>query len=266
MAKKPSVTTVSSGFASNTQLNSNFTALRDAFDNTLSLDGSTPNAMQADLDLNGNALLNVGTIDADNLTLNGQTVVDLASIPEWRSNWATATSYIKNDLVKTNGNVYICLVSHTSSSFAADLSALKWELFVVKGTDGAGSGDLVSTNNLSDVSNAATARQNLGITTLSTGSAILPSGTTAQRDGTPLAGYFRFNTTLGVFEGYNGSAWSGVGGATGAGGNQVFYENDQTVTANYTITNGKNAMSAGPITINSGVTVTVGSGEVWTII
>ena len=46
----------------------------------------------------------------------------------------------------------------------------------------------------------------------------------------------------------------------------IFWENDQAVSSDYTITNGKNAMSAGPITINSGVTVTVGSGEAWTIV
>ena len=56
------------------------------------------------------------------------------------------------------------------------------------------------------------------------------------------------------------------GGATGGGSDEVFYENGQTVTTNYTITNGKNAMAAGPITINSGVTVTVGSGETLTIV
>ena len=49
MAKKPTLTTITSGYASNTQLNNNFSELRNAFDNTLSLDGSTPNAMQADL-------------------------------------------------------------------------------------------------------------------------------------------------------------------------------------------------------------------------
>ena len=58
-----------------------------------------------------------------------------------------------------------------------------------------------------------------------------------------------------------------VGGvATGGGSDQIFYENGQTVTTNYTITNGKNAMSAGPITINTGVTVTVGTGETWTVV
>lgn len=163
MAKKPTVTTVSSGYASNTQLNNNFTAVRDAFDNTLSLDGSTPNAMQADLDLNGNALLNVGNIDADNLTLNGQTVTELSSVPEWRSAWLTGTSYAKNDLVSEAGSAYICLVAHTSGTFSTDLTALKWELFAQKGAAGTGTGDMVGSNNLSDVTNVATARSNLGV-------------------------------------------------------------------------------------------------------
>ena len=46
----------------------------------------------------------------------------------------------------------------------------------------------------------------------------------------------------------------------------AFYENNTTVSADYTITNGRNAMAAGPITISSGVTVTVGSGETLTIV
>ena len=55
-------------------------------------------------------------------------------------------------------------------------------------------------------------------------------------------------------------------GATGAGGDKIFWENGQTVTTNYTITGGYNAMSAGPITINNGVAVTIGTGENWTIV
>lgn len=99
-----------------------------------------------------------------------------------------------------------------------------------------------------------------------TGAVKVPTGTTAQRP-TPATGDFRFNTTLGGFEGYNGTAWGAVGGgATGGGSDSVFYENGQTVTTNYTITSGKNAMSAGPITINSGISVTVPSGSVWTVV
>ena len=55
-------------------------------------------------------------------------------------------------------------------------------------------------------------------------------------------------------------------GATGGGTDKIFYENGQTVTTNYTITNNTNAMSAGPVTINNGVAVTIGTGENWTIV
>jgi len=61
---------------------------------------------------------------------------------------------------------------------------------------------------------------------------------------------------------------SGAGGvgAVGGGSDEIFWENDQTVTTNYTITNNKNAGSFGPITVDSGVTVTIGTGETWTIV
>ena len=161
MAKRPTITTLSSGFNSTATLNANFEAIRDAFDNTVSLDGSVPNAMGADFDLNGKALLNVGNIDADNLTLNGQTVTELASVPEWRNAWLTGTSYVKNDLVREAGSAYICLVAHTSGTFSTDLVASKWELFAEKGTAGAGTGDMLGANNLSDVADAATSRANI---------------------------------------------------------------------------------------------------------
>lgn len=58
----------------------------------------------------------------------------------------------------------------------------------------------------------------------------------------------------------------GGGGAAGTGSNQVFFQNDLTVTGSYTIPTGKNAGTFGPITVNSGVTVTVPSGSVWTVV
>ena len=103
--------------------------------------------------------------------------------------------------------------------------------------------------------------------TSSTGSAIIPSGTTAQRDATPVYGYQRANSTLNGMEWWNGAAWVPMGGgATGAPGNTVFFENDQTVTASYTLTTGKNAVSAGPITIADGVSVTIPTGSTWSIV
>lgn len=100
-----------------------------------------------------------------------------------------------------------------------------------------------------------------------TGYLDLPVGTTAERPGTPNSGMIRFNTTLTQFEGYNGSAWSSVGGgATGGGADTIFFENGQTVTTNYTLTTNKNAVTAGPVTVNSGVTVTIPSGSAWVIV
>ena len=64
----------------------------------------------------------------------------------------------------------------------------------------------------------------------------------------------------------DGSNLTGVGGATGGGSDEVFYENSTTVTTSYSITSNKNAMRAGPISINNSVTVTVPSGSVWTIV
>ena len=64
--------------------------------------------------------------------------------------------------------------------------------------------------------------------------------------------------------------WADVPAGTPTGGNsganKIFWENEQTVTHDYTITDARNAGTWGPVTINSGVTVTVGDGEFWTII
>jgi hypothetical protein len=55
-------------------------------------------------------------------------------------------------------------------------------------------------------------------------------------------------------------------GAVGGGTDKIFWENDQTVTTNYTMTSNKNAVSAGPITVDTGVTVTIPTGGVWTVV
>jgi hypothetical protein len=65
--------------------------------------------------------------------------------------------------------------------------------------------------------------------------------------------------------GATGPSGSG-GGATGAGTDAVFFLNDQSVTASYSIPSTKNAMTAGPITIDAGVIVTVPSGSTWTVV
>ena len=105
------------------------------------------------------------------------------------------------------------------------------------------------------------------VTMSSTGFALIPAGTTAERPVSPANGQIRYNTTTSQFEGYQGGAWGQLGGgATGAGGDEVFVENSRVVTTNYTIPVGKSAESVGPITIISGITVTVSSGERWVVL
>jgi len=100
----------------------------------------------------------------------------------------------------------------------------------------------------------------------STGALLLPKGTTAQQP-TGVNGKIRYNSTNSKFEGYSAGAWGQLGGgATGGGGDQVFVENGVTVTTNYTLSTNKNAESVGPITINSGVTVTVPTNQRWVIL
>lgn len=71
MSKNPSISTIATGYYSRNALNTNFENLRDGFSNTLSLDGSTPNAMGADFDMNHNSILNVDRIDVQSMTLDG---------------------------------------------------------------------------------------------------------------------------------------------------------------------------------------------------
>ena len=73
MAKRPTINTLTNTASPTylTQLNQNFSNIQAQFDNTLSLDGSLPNAMNADLDLNDFDLINAGTVNADNLVVAG---------------------------------------------------------------------------------------------------------------------------------------------------------------------------------------------------
>jgi hypothetical protein len=109
----------------------------------------------------------------------------------------------------------------------------------------------------------------LGTGTGSTGTYTVSSSQTVSSSSLTSArvGYIRYNSTNSEFEGYNGSVWGQLGGgATGGGNDKVFIENSQIVTTSYTITAGKNAMSTGDITINSGVTVTVPTGSRYVIL
>lgn len=105
---------------------------------------------------------------------------------------------------------------------------------------------------------------NSGATTLNINglgaNAITKNGTTALAGGELVAGqaYWLIRDGAGNWQISSGSAASG---AVGGGSDKVFYENSPTVTTNYTLTTGKNAVMVGPLAVNTGVTLTVPTGQ-----
>ena len=161
--KLTSLISIVTGYFSNTQINSNFQTIATEFDKVVYRDGTTPNTMSADLDLNSKDLLNVAQTNTDTLYVAGTKVTATTASPSWKGPWVTATVYAIDDIVSTSGSSYICIVAHTAAAtFTADLSAVKWQVMASVGATGAGTGDLLAASNLSDVADATTARANLG--------------------------------------------------------------------------------------------------------
>ena len=96
-----------------------------------------------------------------------------------------------------------------------------------------------------------------------TGQVKLPAGTTAQRSGSPADGMLRYNTDLDSFEGYVDGIWGGIGGAQAGG---AIITNKDEATVDYTIAAGENGLSVGPVTVASGISITVSAGQRWLVL
>jgi len=376
---------VTGGYADVTAINENNTLIETAVENTLSRDGTTPNSMAADLDMDSNDIINVDAITANTISVDGVDVTTfVANSQAYAEEWANkaedslvstaaggdgvddysamhhatkaSASEVAAALSETNVDVtYDLFDDRILGAFAADptldndgdalLVGTLYFLTVTnswRGWNGTGWSDVVGSSTAETYEYTATAGQTTftgsddnsatmlyqaGFVTVSlngrilhsndytstsgtsiilasganvsdvlsvlafgtfdivdvytkaqtytrdetihktslNGSATMPTGTTAQRDGTPLTGYLRHNTDYGRAEEYDGTSWKGLGGAAGASGDAVFYENGQTVTTSYTLTANTNAHSQGPITINAGATVTIPTGATWGI-
>lgn len=189
------------------------------------------------------------------------------------SNSASAASTSATNAASSASAASTSATNAASSATSASTSASTATTQATSATNSATSASTSATNAATSATNAANSASaaaasaaqaaNRVAKTSDTGSAVIPSGTTAQRDGTPVNGYFRYNTSVNSFEGYVNGAWGGVGGAQAGG---VIFENSLTISSNYTLTSGKNGLSVGPITIGSGVTVTVPSGQRWVVL
>lgn len=227
----------------------------------------TGNLSLVNLTTTGNTTLGNGS--GDTLTITGSA----ASIPNklnldnavaiTRSNFSVTGAIAATTLTVTvvgTGTIRVgMLISGTGVTAATTITAFG------TGTGGTGTytvsiSQTVSSTTITGITQDATLEIN------STDAIKVAVGTTAQRP-VGVAGQIRYNTTLGRFEAYNATAWGAIGGgATGGGADEVFVENSQTVTTDYTITAGKSASSVGDVTINSSVTVTVPSGSRWVVL
>ena len=248
----------------------------------------------ASLDISGDVDVD-GTLEADAMTLNGTSITATATLSTGISNTNVpvfTSGVADDDFLRVAGT---SIEGRSAAEVLSDIGA----------SAVAGSGSIVTTGALNSgsitsdfgtINNGASTITTSGVVTsgsllvadagtigsasdtdaiaissagqvsLSATNALkLNVGTTAQRPSNA-AGLIRYNSTLGQFEGYT-SAWGGLGGgATGGGSDQVFVENSDDVTVDYTITSGKNAMSVGPITVEAGVVVTIPSGSRWVIL
>lgn len=122
MSKKPPITNVTSGFSSTIALNSNFTSLRDGFDNTLSLDGSTPNAMQTELDLANNNIINAGSVETDTLLLGGVLMTPSGVDPVYSGTISSFGASLIDDANAAAGRTTLGLSTVAATGSYTDLS------------------------------------------------------------------------------------------------------------------------------------------------
>ena len=177
MAKRPTTTSITTGHASITALNANITALKEGFDNTLSRDGSSPNTMSADLDLNGNDITNVATI-------TDATGTDIVS----------AVTTLKNQAA----------TSATAAASSATAAA--------SSQTAAASSQTAAASSATSASSSATSAASTYDTFDDRFLGVKSSNPTVDNDGDALAtGALYFNTSDNNMRVWNGSAWQAVG-------------------------------------------------------
>ena len=121
-------------------INANGALIEAALENTLSRDGTTPNTMSSDLDMNTNDVNNVGTLRTTALTVNGNAISTAGM--DWKGAWVTTTVYAVDEGVSNNGSSYICIAAHTAGATDDEpgvgaTTATYWNQFAAKGATGA---------------------------------------------------------------------------------------------------------------------------------
>ena len=239
MAKRPTVTSITSGYASNTQLNANFEALRDGFDNTLSLDGSVPNAMEVDFDLGGNDLLNGGTLNTSDITVGGISLsAQISVVAADAAQVAIDRAAVAADLLLTGADTVataadraavaadLLLTDADTVATAADRAAVAADLLLTDADTVATAADRVQTGLDAAATAADVVLTNADVVTAAASAAAAAasydsfddrylgskaSAPALDNDGNALlTGALYWNSTSSALFIYTGSAWSGA--------------------------------------------------------
>lgn len=198
-------------------------------------------------DANGSFTANVGTFTT--ISGNASTITAINA-----SNITSGTIANARTTGSSSNGASTIVLRDANGSFAGN---------VVTAVTGTFSGNVASANfSTTGFSNAANVIATGNSQFNGTGALKIPVGTTGQQP-SPLTGMLRFNSSTVQFEGYDGSAWGGIGGAQADG---CIYENNVVISSNYTFSTGKNGMSVGPIQIDPGVSVTVPGGQRWVVL
>lgn len=168
-------------------LNANFTAIETAMENTLSRDGTSPNTMNADFDMNDNDILNVGAIDVTTLTIGGTTVAATELLALGYNGWSPVFAIASNGAARV-----LQLVSWVGGEGTAPTDYINYYIGAsgmtasigsgvdIRGPTGVGTGDLLASNNLSDVASASTAFGNIKQAASSSATGVVELATDAE--------------------------------------------------------------------------------------
>jgi hypothetical protein len=282
---------VSQTIISSTWANNTMNDLASAMTDSVAADGQTP--MTGPLNLNSNKIVNLATGTTSNDAINytqfntptfGGAVVCSSTLTVTGATALSSTLAVTGDTtmagnlaVNSTGQVKLPNGTTAQRSATPAVGSVRYNT-TLQTFEGYStySGQTISTITNSTTTATLTTATNHNLTS---GTFVTVSGATPSAyNGTfsiTVTGDATFTYTMltdpagsaTVVGSYRVGVWGQIGGgATGNGGDQVFVENSQTVTASYEIPVGKNASTVSPITINSGVVVTVPSGSRWVVL
>ena len=140
---KLTLTDLVAKFSSITAINANNDLIEAAIENTLSRDGTAPNAMAADLDMDSNAIINLpAATGATEPVRKGDIATDIQTAGvQSQGAWTTATAYAVNNLVTNGGSSYIATSAHTSGASTEPGVGGSWETVWIVAADKGDTGD-----------------------------------------------------------------------------------------------------------------------------